>query len=223
MKNYYAVREGYNTGIYEYLEDARDQIRGYSGAEMKGFNRRLDAEDYLYEFTNQEKYFVYEDMIFNNVDECQDYTGDDEWFEFYDLDDARDHVYDNGYYECDERFTEDLCYTDHEGDTIYEVYTDGACSRNGQPDARGGVGIYFGANNPANMSKRLGVSPQTNQRAELVAIKQALLTIQRFQDDEYYEIFSDSSYAINCITKWYNKWQKTDGSTPKGSRLLTRS
>lgn len=27
MKNYYAVRVGYNTGIYDYMDEAKDQIR----------------------------------------------------------------------------------------------------------------------------------------------------------------------------------------------------
>lgn len=220
MKNYYAVRVGYNTGVYEDLNTARNQIRGYSGGQMKGFNMRDDALDYLYENTDKTKYYVHEDMIFSDLDECKKYCSS--WYEFYDLEEARDFVcedYHDGY---DERLREDLCYTDHEGDRIYEVYTDGACSRNGQPDAKAGVGVYFGANNSDNISSSLGGSPQTNQRAELVAIKHALLTIERFDDEEYYQICTDSSYAINCLTVWYKKWQKNGWVNMRGEEVANK-
>lgn len=34
-----------------------------------------------------------------------------------------------------------------DGDAFVIVYTDGACPRNGQPEARGGIGVCFGFNN----------------------------------------------------------------------------
>ena len=47
------------------------------------------------------------------------------------------------------------------------VYTDGACSFNGQKGAAAGCGVYFGDNHPDNISLRLK-GRQTNQRAEIV-------------------------------------------------------
>ena len=51
----------------------------------------------------------------------------------------------------------------------YYVYTDGACSNNGRSNAMAGIGIYFGNNDPRNVSKRIE-GKQTNNTAELLAI-----------------------------------------------------
>ena len=50
---------------------------------------------------------------------------------------------------------------------------------------------------------------QTNQRAELAAIKKAYEIIESLNDGDYYEIYSDSAYAINCLTKWHQSWEKS--------------
>lgn len=47
------------------------------------------------------------------------------------------------------------------------VYTDGACEGNGQSGSEAGVGVYFGNNDPRNVSEPLAGDRQTNQRAEL--------------------------------------------------------
>lgn len=52
--------------------------------------------------------------------------------------------------------------------TLTVVYTDGACARNGQWGSKGGIGVYFGPNDPRNISEPLEGSRQTNQRAELM-------------------------------------------------------
>lgn len=53
------------------------------------------------------------------------------------------------------------------------VYTDGACFKNGSRNARAGYGVYFGLNNPYNISAPLKDSP-TNQRAEMTAVLEAM-------------------------------------------------
>ena len=55
-----------------------------------------------------------------------------------------------------------------------------------------------------NVSEALQGARQTNQRAELMAILRALELSPR---DRPITIYSDSSYAINCVTKWYQKWR----------------
>lgn len=56
-----------------------------------------------------------------------------------------------------------------------------------------------------NVSEALKGSKQTNQRAELVAIQRALDIAPRHRD---VTIYTDSKYAIDCVTNWYRKWQK---------------
>lgn len=183
MKNYYAVRVGYNTGIYDNLDDAKDQIRGYSRAQWRGFNRWEDAQAYLDEMNQSEE----EEEEERNV-------------------------------------REDLSHYDEDGNQIYEVYTDGACSGNGYYGAAAGVGVYFGANNPNNICKRLPGSIQTNNRAELGAIKEAYEAIIRMNDGDTYEIYTDSAYAINCLTKWCTKWYENDDWTNyRGERVANKT
>jgi hypothetical protein len=45
--NYYAVKRGYNCGLYFNWPDCESQVRGYLGAHFKGFQRKEDAENYL--------------------------------------------------------------------------------------------------------------------------------------------------------------------------------
>ena len=58
--------------------------------------------------------------------------------------------------------------------TPLSFYTDGACQGNGTEGARAGVGVFYGKNDPRNISTSLQGKHQTNQRAELTAIKLAL-------------------------------------------------
>jgi hypothetical protein len=43
--NYYSVKRGYNCGLYFNWPDCKRQVRGYSGAQFKGFQRKEDAEN----------------------------------------------------------------------------------------------------------------------------------------------------------------------------------
>ncbi|AVK62765.1 ribonuclease [Lactobacillus sp. CBA3606] len=47
-KQFYAVRAGYKTGIYQTWAACQQQINGYSGAQYKGFMTRTEAEAYLH-------------------------------------------------------------------------------------------------------------------------------------------------------------------------------
>ena len=72
------------------------------------------------------------------------------------------------------------------------VYTDGACSNNGKPDARAGYGIWFGKNDPRNCSESFN-GLQTNNRAELLAIVKALTILRNnIEKGDIVNIFSDA-------------------------------
>ncbi|GME85945.1 unnamed protein product [Ambrosiozyma monospora] len=60
---------------------------------------------------------------------------------------------------------------------VFDVYTDGACKHNqSSGQRRGGVGVFFGDDDPRNVSKPLGPGV-TNQIAELAAVQEALSII----------------------------------------------
>ena len=56
-----------------------------------------------------------------------------------------------------------------------------------------------------NVSEPLKGTRQTNQRAELTAILRALDIAPRHRD---VTIFTDSRYAIDCVTVWFVKWRR---------------
>jgi len=93
-------------------------------------------------------------------------------------------------------------------DIDYYVYVDGACSNNGKPNAKAGIGIYFKEDDERNLSKRV-IGKQTNNTAELLAI---IETYNIIEDDvkqgKNITIVSDSEYAIRCATTYGEKCAK---------------
>ncbi|KAF9893555.1 hypothetical protein FE257_010867 [Aspergillus nanangensis] len=108
---------------------------------------------------------------------------------------------------------------------MLRIYTDGSALKNGQKLASAGVGVYFGPGDSSrNVSEPLKGSRQTNQRAELTAILRALDIAPRHRD---VTIFTDSQYAINCVTSWFVKWRRnnwqTAGNKPVENKDLVES
>ena len=98
------------------------------------------------------------------------------------------------------------------------IYTDGACSHNGTKNAKAGIGIYISDN--VNISERLE-GLQTNQRAELYAILKALQVIN-ISDYSKINIYTDSMYSINCVTKWIKLWLKNGWLDKKKKPIKNR-
>lgn len=131
---------------------------------------------------------------------------------------------------------------------MLRIYTDGSSLGNGKTVAKAGVGVYFGPGDDRydnldlfplvsgyqtdllllclhrNVSEPLKGSRQTNQRAELTAISRALDIAPRHRD---VTIFTDSKYAINCVTTWCTKWRRnkwmTADSKPVENKDLIQS
>ncbi|CAF0709871.1 unnamed protein product [Brachionus calyciflorus] len=85
------------------------------------------------------------------------------------------------------------------------VYTDGACSNNGKPNATAGIGVFWGTNHPLNISKRLN-GLQTNNRAEITAAVVAISQALTYNASEL-TIYTDSKFMMNAITDWIRKWK----------------
>jgi len=119
------------------------------------------------------------------------------------------------------------------GGDMVSVYTDGACSRNGQDGAKAGVGVWFGTDDhPDNIGIPLRtlwpLGGQTNQRAELAAIHLALSIVTE-RDTEAAEadvdsmvIYSDSTYAINCLSTWIQGWRRRGWRNSHGRPVSNR-
>lgn len=95
-----------------------------------------------------------------------------------------------------------------------DIFCDGACLRNGDRlFGSAGIGVYVLLENKpfAQVSERLEEDePQTNQRAELQALKKALEYAVECPEEYDIRIFSDSEYAIKCITVWASQWRRNN-------------
>tara|TARA_Y100000768_G_scaffold198226_1_gene148993 strand:- start:6238 stop:6885 length:648 start_codon:yes stop_codon:yes gene_type:complete len=91
------------------------------------------------------------------------------------------------------------------------VYTDGSCINNGKSNARAGIGIYFGNNDSRNISNELKGETLSNNVAELVAIITVFSILKKeIKNNLEINIYSDSEYSINSISKWYPNWCKNN-------------
>mmetsp|Transcript_49558 Transcript_49558/g.97600 ORF Transcript_49558/g.97600 Transcript_49558/m.97600 type:complete len:281 (+) Transcript_49558:445-1287(+) len=96
------------------------------------------------------------------------------------------------------------------------VYTDGASKNNGRPDAAAGYGVYWGDGDPHNVSARLRGSEQTNNRAELTAIVEALRQSKALYPEDRIILRTDSQYSMKCVTEWMPKWVRNGFMTAMG-------
>lgn len=103
---------------------------------------------------------------------------------------------------------------------ILRMYTDGACRNNQGDENIGGWGtvLEFGTN-----MKELhgGEINTTNNRMELTAVIEGFRALKR--DGLEIEIFSDSSYVMNCFReKWYIGWEKNGWKNSKKQPVENR-
>lgn len=96
---------------------------------------------------------------------------------------------------------------------ILKIYTDGACSGNQSEKNAGGWGAVL---EYGQVKKELcgGEANTTNNRMEMKALIEALSALKK--DDQTIEVFSDSSYLMECFRKkWYEAWRKNGWKTSK--------
>jgi ribonuclease HI len=104
------------------------------------------------------------------------------------------------------------------GETV-DIYTDGACPKNGCGAQVGGVGVYFGEDDPRNISEKVQGDPVTNNQVELLALVRALEYIALHKDGAY-QIFTDSIYGMKVCTEWRHGWKKRGWKKADGKPVL---
>ena len=104
------------------------------------------------------------------------------------------------------------------------VYTDGACTKNGSSSARAGIGVFWGQDDPRNVSEPLPPGERhTNNRAELLAIERALDGAEPvLRRGATLHIHTDSQYSHKALTLWINNWIKKGWITAKGTPVENR-
>jgi len=99
---------------------------------------------------------------------------------------------------------------------VLKIWTDGSCINNGSTEASCGIGVFYSIESKRNVSTKLPMGKQTNNRAELCAILYALCT--NMQSDDIL-ILTDSNYSIKCITEYKFKWQLNGWKTAQGKSV----
>ncbi|TAQ89226.1 hypothetical protein B7494_g2431 [Chlorociboria aeruginascens] len=114
---------------------------------------------------------------------------------------------------------------------VMEIYVDGGCRRNGQPGAIGAAAAVFllrGGRKQVWTYDLPTYPTPTNQRAEIAAIilalEQALEKYDKLHSCPYLDvtIYSDSKYAIGCMTKWIYNWSRNGWTNSAGNEVANR-
>lgn len=99
---------------------------------------------------------------------------------------------------------------------VVRIYTDGACS--GNPGPGGWATVWCDGDNI--IDRRGGEPLTTNNRMELLAVLEALKWISSENKSVAYEVYSDSAYVINAITKcWLQGWRMRGWKTSSGDEI----
>lgn len=108
------------------------------------------------------------------------------------------------------------------------IYTDGGCRNNqasNKADVIGGWGVWlkYGEKEKELYGGKKGNT--TNNEMELTALLMALQSVKNF--DLPTEVYIDSEYTINCITKWAAGWErnnwKNSKKQPVANQLLIKA
>lgn len=91
-----------------------------------------------------------------------------------------------------------------------EVYTDGSLKKMGQQSTFGGWAYVVVQDGKEKYYACGSEYNTTNQRMELIAIREALNYVKTIRrNSEKVIIYSDSAYAVNCyLQEWYINWQE---------------
>lgn len=97
------------------------------------------------------------------------------------------------------------------------IFTDGGARNNGKKDCKAAWAVFFGDGDEMNEAGMVSSEP-SNQKAELYAIYSGLKKLEHIPIDPEEEIvfITDSQFSIDCLTKWYKRWDKFGWKTYKG-------
>lgn len=106
------------------------------------------------------------------------------------------------------------------------IYTDGSTKSNGKDNSIGGYAVVvMDAMNlhVLDCYAETGIENTTNNRMELTAIMAATIMYGwRTKQREYVYIYTDSSYAKQCLTTWWMSWINNNWKTSTGSSVKNK-
>jgi len=115
--------------------------------------------------------------------------------------------------------------TEHTSTMKVDVFTDGACTKNGRAGAEASWAFYFPEHKAVSNASRVpSCDTQTNQRGEMMAISEAVKAAEIAfpQHETELKIYTDSMYSKNCLTNWLGAWQRNNWKTAQGKDVMHR-
>ncbi|KAJ6192282.1 ribonuclease H-like domain-containing protein [Bipolaris maydis] len=109
------------------------------------------------------------------------------------------------------------------------IFTDGACTNNGRPEAKAGIGVAYGNDDKSQLflpiTDVVDEFPlRSNQRAELCAARSGVeflskANTQHSEDEAVaWIIATDSEYVVKRMTEWLPTWKRNGWRTSKGTK-----
>jgi ribonuclease HI len=99
--------------------------------------------------------------------------------------------------------------------TIINVYTDGACSNNGKPNAKAGYGVWFSENDRRNEHGSVS-GKQSNNTGELTGFIRAIEILEKeINEGGEIHLYTDSEYVIKCVTTYGTKLERNGWKSDK--------
>lgn len=93
---------------------------------------------------------------------------------------------------------------------IISIYSDGACTGNPGP---GGWGVVINFSDGAKLELGGGAKYTTNNQMELQGAIAGLEVWQNLTPPQPVQVFTDSKYVIDGITKWIKVWKQNNWRT----------
>jgi len=189
-KQYYAVRNGREPGIYRTWEECKAQVDGYANAQYKGFGSLEEAEEYMGYVKTARPSAAKPPTKKPSGPRPSNPPG------------ASPKKRGTGRREDEARALEMSETSDGLNHVV--IYTDGGCLGNPGP---GGYGVVMlQGKNRREFSR--GFRLTTNNRMEILA---CIVGLRALKEPSAVTLYSDSQYVINSMSKgWARRWKKNN-------------
>ncbi|RWS27327.1 ribonuclease H1-like protein [Leptotrombidium deliense] len=191
--DYYAVANGRNVGIYSTWPECDKEVKNFSNARYKKFRSKEEAQRFIdeYDQTREIPHPLKKGTIKKKTHSDKSTSASTS------------------------------ASTSSTRDSKHAiVYTDGACSKNGYSGAKAGIGVFWGKNDPRNVSAPLTGRP-TNNRAEIHAAIIAIKQAKKFGYDSV-TIRTDSKFLMNSMKSWVKKWSTNGWKLSNGNDVVNK-
>ncbi|XP_069033550.1 ribonuclease H1 [Embiotoca jacksoni] len=222
-KFFYAVRKGFNPGVYGSWDECKSQVEKFPAAAFKKFASERDAWAFFRGAEPPAAPQVKKVTPSLESDISPLPKRGPEPLEYIPLGKKRCHSDEEEAESPHKRVKQTESSSadgfTYMGDAVV-VYTDGCCSGNGQKRARAGIGVFWGCNHPLNAAERLE-GRQTNQRAEIQAACRALEQAKE-KNIRKLVLYTDSMFTINGVTRWVKNWKLNGWRLKSGGPIINK-